>query len=87
MRKNVAFERSLNLMYDALDKYQETHRRAYGSPIGADGVLGDQWIAAVRALAGLLDGETGELDCGAFDHKLRDLAETAGFTRDFEDVP
>jgi hypothetical protein len=81
------FENALDGMYEALWDYAEAHKRTYGSPIGDDGVLGDDWIAAVRALAGLLNGETGQIDCGAFDRKLRDLAELNGFTRDFEDLP
>jgi hypothetical protein len=73
-------------MYDALDEYACAHKRRYGSPIGEDGVLGDAWIAAVRALAELLNGETGSIDCGTFDRHLRDLASAHGFTRDFEDA-
>lgn len=85
-RDGADFERALNNMYDALWDYAEAHKRRYESVIGDDGVLGHAWIHSLRSLCDLLNGETGLIDCGAFDRKLRDMAELNGFTRDFEEA-
>lgn len=47
--------------------YADQHRAHYGSGIGADGVLGPQWMAIGEAIRGLLNGECGRLDCGTLD--------------------
>lgn len=84
-RDGAKFERPLNEMYDCLRDYAEAYMRRYSSVIGEDAVLGEAWITAVRSLCDLLNGETGLIDCGAFDRKLRDLAELNGFTLKLED--
>lgn len=48
-------------------EYASAHKRRYECPIGKDYVLGDMWKAWGFALRGLLNGETGDLDCGTLD--------------------
>jgi hypothetical protein len=47
--------------------YACAHKARYDSPIGDDGVMGDYWESMGDALRGLLNGETGRLDCGTLD--------------------
>lgn len=65
---------------DELKTYAAAHRELYGSPIGEDYVLGMHWLNMADALVGLLNGETGAIDCGAFDGEVRGLAREQGFT-------
>ena len=43
------------------------HKARFESAIGEDYVLGPQWQAIGEGLRGLLNGETGRLDCGTLD--------------------
>lgn len=64
----------------ALRHFGEGHRALYESPIGEDGVLGNYWLGMARALVGMLNGESGRLDCGTVDGSIRDMAREFGFT-------
>ena len=75
-------ERPIVGLYRALAEYADTHLARYASPIGDDGVLGDEWMQMLKALGGLLNGELGRLDGGTLDALRYALAETAGFTRE-----
>src|SRR5689334_11744723 len=61
------FETAVVEMFKGWAKYAEDHKARYESPIGDDGVLGDYWESIGDALRGLLNGETGRLDCGTLD--------------------
>jgi hypothetical protein len=52
--------------------YAVAYRLRFGSPIGSDGVLGDEWAMIGRGLLGLLDGETGGWDCGSISQNIRE---------------
>lgn len=54
--------------------YAEAHWLRYDSPIGQDGVLGDEWARMGKALRGMLNGETGNLDCGTVDGLILAIA-------------
>jgi hypothetical protein len=54
----------------ALADYAFAHRVRFGSEIEEDYVLGPEFAAMVDGLRGLLNGETGELDCGTLDGAL-----------------
>lgn len=69
-------------MLEVLSRYAGLHRELYGSPIGEDGVLGDHWHSMARGLIGLLNGETGDTDCGGFDHDIRAMAVEEGFSQE-----
>ncbi len=58
--------------------YARTHRNRFESTIGEDYVLGPQWQAIGEGLLGLLNGETGALDCGTLDGFIRDTMEAHG---------
>lgn len=58
------FETAIVGMLRALAQYADAHRQRYGGNIREDYVIGDSWQSLGRALLGLLDGETGRLDCG-----------------------
>lgn len=70
-------ERAIVAFCRALNDYARTHLLRYGSPIGEDGVLGQDWEVMARALIGLLNGETGRLDCGTLDKAIRAMAKDA----------
>lgn len=60
-----AFEPAIVGMLQAWALYAQDHKDRYDSPIGEDGVLGDEWKAIGLGIKGLLGGETGSrLDCG-----------------------
>lgn len=42
---------------DALLKYAQAYRVRYECGISEDGVLGDEWLAAVKGVRGLLNGD------------------------------
>ncbi len=59
--------------------YALEHEARFGSPIGEDGVLGPAWEQWGLALRTLLNGETGDLDCGTLDTILVDNLVEQGF--------
>ena len=61
------FERPIYNMIAAWLEYADRHQKLYGSGIGQDGVLGHEWAKIGLGLRGLLNGETGRLDCGTLD--------------------
>lgn len=77
-------ERGLRKILEGLAQYADGFKRECGIPLGEDYVIGDEWITALRAFIGLLNGPSGRLNCGTLDTAARDLAEHQGFTRDLE---
>jgi len=73
-------ERPLVALWQAVGQYAEAYEARYGSPIGKDGVLGPNWLAILDGFVGLLNGESGRLDCGSLDHEARELARRHGFS-------
>ena len=69
-------------MYHSLYDYAGAHQEMYDSPIGEDYVLGPCFADMVRGLLGLLNGETGTLDCGEWDAQIRRLATENGIDGD-----
>ncbi len=59
--------------------YADKHAERYVSKVGDDGVLGLHWAAWGFALRGLLNGETGRLDCGTLDTILCETLEAEDF--------
>lgn len=57
----------------------EYAERFEGCKLGDDGVIGDAWLEMARGYLGLLNSETGRLDCGSLDHEVREWAERFGF--------
>lgn len=49
------------------EMYAKEHQKRNESPIGDDYVLGPEWRDIGLAIRGLLNGETGRLDCGTLD--------------------
>lgn len=76
------FERPILSLATSLAIYAEAHQARYESPIGDDGVLGQDWEVMARALLGLLNGETGRLDCGTVDKAIRAMGTAAGINLD-----
>ena len=76
------FETAIVKLVEALREYATAHFQAYESPIGDDGVLGEEWEQIARGTLGLLNGEAGRLDCGSVDRHVRDLASEAGVCLD-----
>jgi hypothetical protein len=65
--KDVPFQQPMVDMLKAWAGYAEDHKARYESKIGDDSVIGREWEAIGDALRGLLNGETGALDCGTVD--------------------
>jgi hypothetical protein len=54
-------------MLRAWEKYATAHKARFDSTIGEDYVLGPRWEEIGMGIRGLLNGETGRLDCGTLD--------------------
>lgn len=76
--KPGAFEAAVSLSVKALALYADAHAARFGSPIGSDYVLGPLFAGWLSSLLGLLNGETGRLDCGTLDGLLREIGRRAG---------
>jgi predicted RNA methylase len=72
------FEHAVVTLYRGLAEYADANQKRYGDKIGDDGVLGEYWHCLGESVIGLLNGETGRLDCGTLDRQIRDLIETGG---------
>lgn len=78
-------EWSLMQIRDALDRYARHHKLQCGAPIGNDSVLSVEWLRILSGLRGLLNGETGAIDCGEFSRMLTYMRESHGMTQKDED--
>lgn len=47
----------LLIAMDAMLKYAQTYRRRFDGPLQGDYVLGDEWLAVVKGLRALLNGD------------------------------
>lgn len=72
------FERGVVQMLKGWQQYAEHYRNTYEAPIGDDGVLGAYWESMGDALRGILNGETGRLDCGTLDGFILDTMKENG---------
>lgn len=70
----MSFQSSLESILGGLSDYADAHKARYGTPIGADYYISEQWTTTANGLLGLLNGETGRIDCGTFDGQVRKLA-------------
>lgn len=73
-------ESALVRMLSGWDEYREAHAERFSSGVGDDYVLGPEWKAIGEALLGLLNGETGRLDCGTLDGAIRKALAEEGFS-------
>lgn len=71
-------ERAVVGLVTGLAEYAEAHAQSYLTTIGEDYVLGPEFVDACKAVRGLLNGETGRLDCGTIDRFLCELIEIGG---------
>lgn len=78
------FETAVAQMAVGWGRYAIDHRSEYETPIGDDGVLGPEWLAVGKGLIGLLNGQTGRLDCGTVDAFIRDTVHENGFPDEFQ---
>lgn len=69
-------------MVKAWAKYADFHQDRYLSEIGDDGFIGTHWADMGKAILGLLNGETGGLDCGTLDGIIRKIATEHGVNGD-----
>ena len=65
------FESAIVNLYRAMAEYADAHRKQYELTISEDRYIGDAWHQIGRGLIGLLNGETGRLDCGTLDSQIR----------------
>ena len=78
MASTDGHEAGMVKMLKGWQQYATAHHSRFGSAIGEDYVLGPQWQAIGEGLIGLLNGETGRLDCGTLDAFIRDTMEANG---------
>ena len=82
MSDDAVYDQQPELIARAIDAwclYASAHELRYESPIGEDYVLGPAWADWGRSLRALLNGETGDLDCGTLDTILVDNLIEQGF--------
>jgi hypothetical protein len=72
------FERPLVRMVEQWLRYADAHQKEHESPIGEDFVLGQYWEDIGDALRGLLNGQSGRLDCGTLDAVILDSMQAVG---------
>lgn len=65
------------------EMYATEHQKRWESPIGEDYVLGVYWKDMGLALRGLLNGETGRLDCGTLDGFILETMRENGVETDY----
>lgn len=63
-------------------EYADQHKRRYQSGIGDDGVLGVNWSRIGRELRALLNGESGNLDCGTLNSVICGALQAEDFDPD-----
>lgn len=78
---NRGFERALVKMFDGWLEYRQAHRERYDDGIGADGVIGEEWISVGDALRGLLNGETGRISPGRMHSSITETLRQEGHER------
>jgi hypothetical protein len=64
-------------------KYADWHLAEYGTPIGHDYVLGEGFARILQGVRTLLNGDTGNLDCGTLDSMILDIASVNGIDPDW----
>ena len=79
LNPKLHFEAAIVGMVKVWLVYADGHRARYESGIGEDYVLGPEWESIGRSLIGLLNGETGRLDCGTLDGCIRASLVAEGF--------
>ena len=75
----VKFERAIVMMLRGWLAYADEVKARYDSGIGDDGVLGPEWEDIGHAIHGLLNGDTGRLDCGALSTLIHSVLAAEGF--------
>lgn len=80
----------LIIAMDALFKYAQTYRRRFDGPLAQDGVLGCEWLSAVKGIRRLLNGDgqvamakditTDTKDNGCIESLFWDALKVAGYT-------
>lgn len=78
------FEKPIANMLTAWIDYAVAHQDCYGSEIGDDPVLGEQWEIIGRALNRLLNGDTGNIDCGSVNHIILTNLAAQGWNPDID---
>lgn len=64
---------ALRDMVLGLARYCDAYRKRYDTPIGDDGVLGENAADIAHGIIGLLNGELGGLDGGTMDRLVRNI--------------
>lgn len=72
----------VSLRSGLLQYAMEYAERFEGCELGHDGVIGAAWLEMARGYLGLLNCETGRLDCGTLDGEIRRWAVRFGFTEE-----
>jgi hypothetical protein len=78
--RGMEFSATIARMLLVWAEYAGAHKMKFDSLIGEDYVLGVEWMAMGEAIRGLLNGETGNLDCGTLDAFILDTMRENGFT-------
>lgn len=65
---------ALTSILEAAERYATAQHREFDTHIGDDCVLGPEFAKILSGLHGLLNGETGNLDCGYVSKQIHELA-------------
>lgn len=65
---------ALGDILEAAERYATAQHREFDTHIGEDYVLGPEFAKILSGLHGLLNGETGRLDCGDMSKAIHALA-------------
>jgi hypothetical protein len=76
------FETPIVKMLHYWEMYASKHQTRFESLIGEDYVLGPEWVNIGTAIRGLLNGETGRLDCGTLDGFILETMRENGIETD-----
>jgi hypothetical protein len=83
LQRPRGIERPIVALREGLLMYAtEYAERFEGCELGKDYVIGKSWVEMARGYLGLLNCETGRLDCGTLDGELRRWAVRFGFAEE-----
>jgi len=84
LQRPRSIECAIVALRSGLLAYGTEYEERYGgdATLGRDGVLGESWLQLARGYLGLLNGETGRLDCGSLDGEVRRWAAMFGFAEE-----
>lgn len=73
---------ALKLIVTGLEMYAAAFKQTLGCPLGDDGVIGEDWSDAAKAVIHMMNGPSGEADRGKLSGILKETAMRHGLNLD-----